>query len=538
MSESTNKMQLRGQVISLLSKYQKVRDVCSEEIKKDITFLKEIKNNDFVVKLLLDEISEKNREFNNICALFLIQIASQDSLEKHSLSILNNKKVADSKKFFIISILKQRGVGIALDDVDNYISSSESLINEQINEFVDNSYSNPEVQIDLMDFFVNIIPQERYALLDSLIHEMQGDKLARVLSLLCYCDLDENELEILIPSLLKTKSLYSTDGFEYLLAKNQNEKFLNKDIHKKIEQEIKKNKLKEKDFIDETLTKNSKIDKCLISLVDGQSTFSLMFSRINKDNSRNCVLLTIDIKKGITSCIGFSQLKLEEFMKILRRVFDSSLPVDINPIALRAIFEFYYNKNFQTNTLLPYEIAVWKKYLNDVRQIDFDLSEFINTKLQYCELNDSKANKVINSKFFENWFYQYGENNKIDEIIDFIEENTKFDLLKTEAKIQKTINDDFIKNEEYLKELKSNLLIQAYVSHLSKFKSTSSAIYGLCFSDKYIEKFIHLIIDRSILQHYLLDEDDEDNLFKKTPRVKLNDEEVSKLIKYFEEKWK
>lgn len=542
MPESSNKMQIRRHLITLLSKYQKPRDVLSSTIKNDIEIIKNIENKEYATRVLLDEINDKNKDYNNILALFLIQASSQEALEKQALKVLNSKKVSDNKKFFIISILKQRGVGVAIEDVDKYINSKNNILDEQINGFVDNTYNNGEAQIDLLDFFVNIVPKERLCLLDNLINETKGDKLAVILSLILHCELDENEFNIVLDALIKTNSLYSTYGLEYILLKNAKDRFLDEKTLKKIQQTINKNKLKDKNFVDKTLIKNSKPDKCLISLVDGKSMFSLVFSRINKDSTRNCILMTINIQKGITSIIGFNNLALEEYMKVLKRVFNGCLAVDINPIALKAIFNFYHNKNFRTNTLLPYETAVWKKYLNDIRDIGYELDEFLNSKLDIIPLNDSRVKRIINSKFFESWFYLYNENENIDKIIDFIENQEKFNISKIESFISQMLQKKFILNNDYIKEIYSNILIQAYVSHLSRYKAISSGAYSICFNVKYLSMFINSIIDRSICQYYLSEITEnsasDKNLFNKAKKTNLSKRNINKLIKHFEEKWK
>ena len=536
-----NKMQIRTKVINLLSKYRSEREVSSEDIKKDIETLKNIESNDYVVKLLLNEIKDKNRLYNNICALFLMQVAIQDNLEKNSLEVLNDKKISDTKKFFIISILKQRGVGIALDDIDNYITSDEELLNNQIGDFIDNAFNNPEVQIDLLDFFENVIEEERLCLIKSLIEETSNDKLAALLSLIAHCELNKNEAQLISKTLIDTKSLYSTYGLEFLIKSDIKNNFFNELETKKIIQTIKKNKLKDKDFCDTSLIKNSKIDKCLISLVDGKSMFSLVFSRIYKNNTRSCTLLTIDITKGITSVIGFANLSLEEFMKILKRVFNKSLPVEINPIALKSILDFYYEKNFKTNTLLPYELAVWMKYLADIRTINYDLSEFLNSKLEFVNLSDSKVKKIINSKFFENWFYIYSENKDIDEIINFIEKQEKFNLDEIENHIQKILNDKFMSDNEYIKKIHSDILIQSYVINLSRFKAVANTAYSICFNRKYLSDFVNSIIDKSILQHYINEKENKTsscNMFKKGEKTTLSAKNINKIINHFGEKWK
>ncbi len=542
-----NKMQLRSEIISLLLKYQDCKNIDAKKINQDIEILKKIKNNEYLTKILLNEINENNRDYSNICALFLMQCASEEALERQALDFLNSKKISDNKKFFIISILKQRGVGVALDEID--------LFDEQVNEFLDNTYNDPEVQVDLLDFFENIVPEERLCLILNLIEETKNkDKLAIIFSLLIHCELDtqgkESEFELVLNALINSNSVYSTYGLEHILKKNNFQNFLEDKTVKKIEQAIKKNKLKQNDFIDLTLTKNSKPDKCLISLVDGKGMFSLVFSRIKKDNTHAAILLTININQGITSVIGFSNLSLEEYLKILKRIFKNSLCSDINPVALKAIFEFYYNKNFKTNTLLPYELAVWKKYFNDIRILEYDLSEFLNSKLDLVHLTGSKVKKIINSKFYENWFYLYNENENFDKIIDFIEktasEKNEFNIEKIEKKLQEILENDFVQNEEYIKTINSEILIQSYVSSLAKFCAMANASFSLCFNKKYLKDFVNSILDRSIFQYYLKkqeqfdlkDENENKNLFEKIRKTNLSKNNIKKLLEFYGEKWK
>ncbi len=544
MPEITNKIKIRYEVISILSKYQnKCLDVPAKTIEKDFKALKEIEDNSLVVKILLDEINSENKEYSNMCALFLLYCAQQENLEKRALEILNSKKINAEKKFLVISILKQKGVGIALDDLDKFIESSNGLFDEQISDFLTEAFDNPDVQIDLLDFYNAITDNERLAFLKSMEEELQGDKLAILLSLIAHVRLNKNETNIVANLLTSSKSLYSTYGLEYILKKNIREKVLDFKLIKKTEQEIKKNKLKNKDFKDLTTIKNSKTDRCLISLVDGKSTFSLMYSRINKDNTRLCVLLTISLTKGITSVIGFSSLKMEAYLKIIKRVFSSSLCTDINPSVLKAIIEFYYNKNFKTDTAIPYEFCVWKKLLNDVEDIKCDISEFLNSKLETTKMTDSKVRKMINLKFFENWFYLYKENENIDKIINFIEAQKKFEIVKTEAFIRQILKEQFVENPEYIKKIHSDLLIQSYVSRLSKFHATSRSIFSLCFYPQHLNTFINSIVDRSIYQHYIgiledLELENSKNIFLKTKETSLAKKEIKKITKYFEEKWK
>ena len=181
------------------------------------------------------------------------------------------------------------------------------------------------------------------------------------------------------------------------------------------------------------------------------------------------------------------------------------------------------------------------KYLADIRTINYDLSEFLNSKLEFVNLSDSKVKKIINSKFFENWFYIYSENKNIDEIINFIEKQEKFNLDEIENHIQKILNDKFMSDNEYIKKIHSDILIQSYVINLSRFKAVANAAYSICFNRKYLSDFVNSIIDKSILQHYINEKENKTssgNMFKKGEKTTLSAKNINKIINHFGEKWK
>ena len=69
-------------------------------------------------------------------------------------------------------------------------------------------------------------------------------------------------------------------------------------------------------------------------------------------------MVTINIMKGITACMGFSKLEAGNYNMLIKRLFSDSIPVEINPIALKSILSYYYDKNLKNGYDIPYEFIV------------------------------------------------------------------------------------------------------------------------------------------------------------------------------------
>ncbi len=535
MSDTSNKMQNRALLMTVLNKYSSNPNISSAKINSDIEQLKQIQDKDLLTKVLLKEITEHNGEYIHFCAIFLIELVDKDTFEKHSLDILKNKKVSDEKKFFIISLLKQKGIDFDYDKIDNYVKFPEKLAQDGVKEFLSNALVDAEVQVDLLDFYLNIPQDEKISLLSNLSDEFDGDELANAFSLLAQLNTEEEELNIITSVLIASTSPLAKDGLEYIL--------LNKNIdlktREKSERTLKELIFKYPNYKNNTLTKNSKIYKCYISFVDGNSNFSFVFSRIKSDDTIDCSLVTINLLNGIIACMGFASLQKENFESIIKRLFSDSIPVEINPIALKSILSYYYQKNLKNNTVVPYEFIVWKNLLNDIEKINYDVSEFINSKLETINLNQAKVKKFAMSKIIENWFYTQNQNKYFDNLIDEIEKEHILSQDLIDAKISKLIDEHFINDKTFLIELQSKLLIQAYAAKLAGLKITSAAAYSLCFKNPYLKYLITSFIDKSLYFYFKQNmlSKNEDNIFKREIKTSYTSDELKMLLSKIEEKW-
>ena len=122
-----------------------------------------------------------------------------------------------------------------------------------------------------------------------------------------------------------------------------------------------------------------------------------------------------------------------------------------------------------------------------------------------------------------------------------IEKQEKFNLDEIENHIRKVLNDKCMSDNEYIKKIHSDILIQSYVINLSRFKAVANTAYSICFNRKYLSDFVNSIIDKSILQHYINEKENKTssgNMFKKGEKTTLSAKNINKIINHFGEKWK
>lgn len=537
MSNNSQKLKQRAELISILNTYRNIAKIDNLKLKDDINRIATIDDKNFVFKTLINEISSSKSIYSDICSIIIFEAIEKDLFEEFSIKLLQDKKTTDEKKLLIMSLMKQKGLDFNYRDVVDYVDNPEELAHSGVKDFLHNALIDPEVQLDLLDFYINIPTDEKNYFLENLETEFDGDNLANAFSLLIQLNLENNdEFTCILNVLLNSDSPYALIGLNHVL---ENKK-LDAKTKAKIKRTIKKINEIHPDFSNDFLVKNSSIYKTYISFVDGKSEFSLIFSRKTKDNLINLLLLTINLSAGIKSCMGFSSIEKENFQSIIKRLFSDSIPININTVAFKSLYQHYLSKTKNNNFDLPYELIVWKNLLNDVRTINFDISEFINSKLNITELTKSKIKKFINSKVVETWFYSYGENEYIDKIIDRIENEHCLDLDKINEWTNASIQENFISNIEYIKELQSKLLLQAYISSLAKLEVTSSCAYSMCFKTQYLKILILSIIDKSIYHAFAfkLNQLDENNIFRKKPLTSFSEDELEILLAQFEEKWK
>lgn len=536
MAGTSIKLKQRAELIAILNKYRDVCEIDNVSLIKDVKEIIKMKNQTLVCKTLLQEINNAKTMYANVCAIIILEAIDNDIFEQEALEFIKNKQTNDNKKFFVISLMKQKGIDFNIKNIVDFIESPEEFANNGISDFLECAIYDPEVQIDLLDFYLNIPEEEKIYFIENLVQDFNNDNLANALSIVIQLSPENEILNIILNKLLEINSPYAIEGLEFILKNIK----IDTKTRSKIKKVLKELNTKFPDFVNDALIKDTKLIKSYISFVDGQSNFSMIFQRIKNDNLIDVLLCTINLAKGIISCMGFASIASDNLKSIMKRLFSDSMPVEINPIAFKSLFEYYFEKSEKNEIELPYELIVWRKILTGVKKVNFDVSEFINSKLETINLTESKVKKFACAKVCETWYYASGQNQYVDELLDEIENNHIVDFDKINLMISDCIDKNFIKNKEFIGELHSKLLLQSYIASLAKLKLTSACAYSLCFENKYLKTFITSILDKSVycaLDLKLADFEDKKNVFKKQKKTNFSEAELKKLISQFEEKW-
>ncbi len=539
MSEISSRMQLRAQILRLLNKYRGNKNPSNLQISQDSEFLKETRDKQYVAKLLFKELSSsESEEYINVCAILALEVIDKNTFENCAIKLLQNKEIPDEKKFLIISLIKQRGIYFDYEEIENYIKNPESVAQNSVKDFLANALYDPEVQIDLIDFYVNIPKNERIYLLSNLSEEEDEDSIACAMSILAQLDNSAEEFKIIKNILLKLGSPFALEGLSYILKNcklnlKERQKFKNKQ-----EELLKSNP----EFKNDLIIKNSQINDCYISFIDGNSSFSLILSRKMDDNSIDALLLTIDTRQGITACMGFGNITQSNYETIIKRLFNDLKPAKISPMAFKALYEHYKNKNKRTNTPLPYELIVWKCLISDIDDINYDISQFLNYKLDTVNLEKDAVREFLTSRVVHTWYWTHGQNEAIDKIINIIEKKHIKDYKEINELVKTAIENDFINNQEFLTEIQDRLLLSAYIAHLAGLKMSSRIAYSLCFKNPYSKMLIEYLIDRSLYEYFadIYEENlkqSANSVFKRGKKSKFVIEELDTLMASIEEKW-
>ncbi|MBQ8475449.1 hypothetical protein IJ531_00140, partial [bacterium] len=174
--------------------------------------------------------------------------------------------------------------------------------------------------------------------------------------------------------------------------------------------------------------------------------------------------------------------------------------------------------------------------------INYDVGDFISSKLDTTNLTEGKVKKLIHSAMLDTWYWSYGQNDDIDDLIDLIEEKHITDYDEIDKLVSKCIDEHFINNEEFITLIHDRLIIQAYVAHLAKLLVSSAAAYSMCYPNPYFKLFITSLIDKSLYEYFLetLEEYGDagaHNIFKRGKKSRFMEFELEGLLAQIEEKW-
>ena len=533
-----NKIQLKAEIFRIINPIRNLNAVDDKIISSTLYKLKSIKDADFefIARIL---IKEADTSFPKAAGAFLhmAENLSPESFIPLMFNELNSPKTSDARKIFFLNALSGFGVKFDPEDIGEYLNNPDEVINNETLKFLENAKSDPEAQIDFLDFYFTSGEEDKRELINSVVHDFEGDELINILSPLVLSEDDISIMDFCLDIMQKQKSLMSIKPLKYLTnldtvpeIKSKAHKILQKMT---LQGFYTKEKLSK--FYKELLSDFNE-PSALISLPDGNSNFSVAISRKTKTGACFVFFTAVNIELGPFSAFGFSSLTESDYNLIIKRFFNLSQHFSIPPKGAKTILNSLLVKRIALNKIVPYEYYPWERLLDDIETDARPLDEMLVDGIEILEIDKEKSRLINNSPFFENWFYRYSKNAPYFVILmNKVLKLNKNNIQNIENLILETLSD-----KSLISNIKNRLKFLSYCLNAGGLSDLASLHYSVIFNEKEFTSLVSDILKRSIYEFALIlntPKKTGNNMFKKTLSNIEDKNKASLIINYIEENW-
>ena len=536
-----SKMQIRAQVLQLVLPFKNSdaipNDVVIENCINDLIALE---NTDFVTSLLLKELSGSSSTYDNVLTLILYNVSNPEILTKNILEMLADKSVLDVKKLFLIGMLRDCGNNIDYNFIESCVNNPDEAIDAETKKFLQEAVISPETQIDFFDFYFTVNASDRQMLVESIIADYSGDDVANILSPFAYFYPEICIDEKIINALAQSKSYFAYPALKWcsekcpdnslaLLAKKQLNKldFSGTDIKKT------------KSEIYSKMLSDSVPYGFWYSIADGNSNISCVFARKRNDGSIQTFFTVFNLEYGPVCTFGFNEILKQDFDMVLLRFFKSSLHAKVPVFEGKVIFDYLTSRGWQNSRKIPYEFVCWMPLTYDI-DTSSNFNDLISLDYDKKIPNKNIVYQILNSEIFSSWFFEYGDLELFDNVVNVIEKENILDIAKIDSLIldsTKSLLSDCDFKEKFIEKIK----FQSYILKNSNMESTSRSLYSCVASDEYLQMLLVHILKRSLYENYLKkvhlsDVSEKRTIFTKN-NAKYNLDFANAMIRLIEEQW-
>ena len=536
-----SKIQIRAEVLQAVLKFKNSTLPSDFEVESCIKFLQQIHENEFVASLLLKEISGNGCLYDNILTLLLYSICSPDILGQLIFKFLNDNNTSDTKKLFLINVLREQGQSIDYNFIQSHIQNPDEVIDNETKKFLHDAQFSPEVQIDFFDFYFTVNEQDRAMLVDSIINDYSGDELANILEPFAYF-YPENHIDIkILEALANSKSYLALKPLKWCAQNNPDDTLskLADKLYKKLLLSGFDNK-KTSEEIYSSFLKGSTPFGFWYSCADGNSNISCVFAR-KKDNGFIQTFFTVfNLFCGPIASFGFNEVSTKDFNIILLRFFKSSIHAKIPLQEGKNIFDALTKRGWKNDVNVPYEFVCWQRLTYDVNRMPCSFDELLTEKLKIAPTSKKMLFEIFNSDIFSNWFYNCDDYTELSNAVKSILQCKILDIDKLNA-IAVNCLESFLSNVKYKDRLIEQIKFQSYILFGANMKSTAKSLYSIIYDNFLFEFFILLLIQKSIYIHFINVIQNQTNkvttIFNKKNHDEIDYIFISEVIKLIEDSW-
>ena len=466
---SLSKLELRAKVIDIIDRL----NIDISDIQHQMELTKELKNLgnlELVVHTLLKELNTDDENKIKKVSFLLLEMNSLEYSKDILWEYIKSSDSSDRLKEASCILLKSLGEHITAEDLLDYMDDPQKLIDSETQKLMETALSNPEAQVDLIDFMFAVSKEEQISLIKSLVYDYPGDSLANILSTVAESIDDESVKELCINILSETKSHNALGCLEDILTYSTNA-----NLRKQASLALKKLKLlgissEEGNYGNrgERMCEDSKPYTFFTTYPDGVGSQCVVCSRIDSNGLLSVVNTIVDDIDGVIDCFGFFCITEFDFNKILDRLNNQSITIEITPEYAKKILSEAELLTKKQQYSIPYEYSCWKHTLYDIHPADLDIDGCVKKWADEIVLPDYKL--IEQSNIFSSWFFEESDNecskNMIEDIFSAVEKEESLSVIDIDNKIDEYLVKIF--DEKQLDILFNRMKTCAYLADIQE----------------------------------------------------------------------
>ena len=552
---SLSKLELRAKVIDIIDRL----NIDISDIQHQMELTKELKNLgnlELVVHTLLKELNTDDENKIQKVSFLLLEMNSLEHSKDILWEYIKSSDSSDRLKEASCILLKSLGEHITAEDLLDYMDDPQKLIDSETQKLMETALSNPEAQVDLIDFMFAVSKEEQISLIKSLVYDYPGDSLANILSTVAESIDDESVKELCINILSETKSHNALGCLEDILTYSTNA-----NLRKQASLALKKLKLlgissEEGNYGNrgERMCEDSKPYKFFTTYPDGVGSQCVVCSRVDSNGLLSVVNTIVDDIDGVIDCFGFFCITEFDFNKILDRLNNQSITIEITPEYAKKILSEAELLTKKQQYSIPYEYSCWKHTLYDIHPADLDIDGCVKKWADEIVLPDYKL--IEQSNIFSSWFFEESDNecskNMIEDIFSAVEKEESLSVIDIDNKIDEYLVKIF--DEKQLDILFNRMKTCAYLADIQEDVALRNSVSFVAEEIKNTEKdslkdirFLLNILRKTVLEAFLRElnkhktnKNSPTNIFtnyKKNTEKLIPEDKLNFMIDLMIEKW-
>ena len=455
-----SKLQIRSEVLLMLQKLISLDEMSKEQLDNNLTKFRSIKDIGYVVEVLVKELARANYKKGQIISLFIQELGDLDSVKDVLWSYIKSPKYSDELKDLSGLILKSLGDQTDPEEFLNYLEDPKAIVDKETQKLLEVASTNPEAQIDFLDFLFSLPESEQINLVNSLKDDYSSEYLVNIVVPALEANPAPRLEEELVKILGETRSVFAVPALNDVLKYSKNE-FIKKHAQKSLNMlklsGINTN-LENKYPANAPITQCSVVYECHTNVIDGIGNQGFIISRIKPNQDVLMLNVVVNDIHGILDCFGFYGITKQDFSRIVEKFQEASTRFFVSPEYCKLKLDEAEKINKENNLPIPYEYAAWKSLISDISALENNFEELSKTWVSEDLINE--ANLLYKFPDFKHWFFEEEDHPLINETLNY--------LIKEISEK----NDYFINNQDELKnwlELKTDkLLVQLFSNDETK----------------------------------------------------------------------